>query len=188
MDVVGHHELARPEITQVEHERAELACGVLDRCVELVNPGSRAGPAEIERRRQRQCALTAVDQELERDRVIARERPDVEARTAHVVDADVQAAELVARRGMRRVGLERRDLRLDDVTGVGAVDGVTREREPEATGGPQRPGLQRHPPLELAPTVRDRVAEGEHAERQLAGVACANGQGRELRTSGRTAT
>ena len=41
---------------------------------------------------------------------------------------------------------------------------------------PQRPGLQCHAPLQLAPAVGDRVAEGQHAEAALVGVGL-GGQG-----------
>jgi hypothetical protein len=101
--------------------------------------------------------------------VVAREGVRVPVERPHVVDADVERAEVVAR-VRRRVGLEGGELLAGHVGRPRPVACVARVREAERARGPQRPALQRHAPLELAAAVGDRVAEGEDAEATGRGV------------------
>ena len=68
--VVGHHEVARAEAAQVEHERA--VDGRLDRPRWPPRPRARARAAEVERDRDHEHAVAARGQRVERD---ARSRP-----------------------------------------------------------------------------------------------------------------
>ena len=93
--VVGHHEVARAEGPQVEHERA---LGGLDDGVGLLDgaPGARA--PEVERDRHHEYALAARGQRGMGARVVGGEGLAVPVGRADVVDAGVQAAEVIARR------------------------------------------------------------------------------------------
>src|SRR5262249_36627597 len=57
-----------------------------------------------------------------------------------------------------------RKLSSHDIFHLRTIGGVAGEREPRGPRHPQGPRLEGYPPLELAPTVGDRVAEGEYAK------------------------
>ena len=88
----------------------------------------------------------------------------IPVRRADVVHADVEAAELVARPGVGGATLEGGDLRIHHVAHARAVGRAAGVGQPEPARQPLRPRLERDSPLQLAAAVRDRVAEGQHAE------------------------
>ncbi len=83
---------------------------------------------------------------------------------AHIVGADVEAAERVMRVRVGHGALEQRDLARDNILDRGSVDRIRAVGDTERAGGPHRPGLQSDAPLQLAAAVADRVAKGEHTE------------------------
>ena len=129
------------------------------------------GPPKVQRRRRGQHPIAALAPGSRAPReIVPSKRPGVPVERAHVVDADVQAAEVVAASAGAAARREKAGI-CSPTTSVdlGAVDGVGRERQPQAARRPQRPGLQRHAPLQLAAAVGDRVAEREHAETAVGG-------------------
>jgi len=158
MHLVGHHEVARAEAAQVEQQRAMPRRRRRDRRVRLLDAG-RPRPPEVERYQHGQHAVAALAEERQHRLEVRRERRRIPVRAAHVVDADVQAAEVVA-----EVRADERQLRAHDVRRPRAVDREPRVRQPEPARHPQRPGLQRHAPLQLAAAVGDRVPEREDAD------------------------
>ena len=167
VDTVGHHEVARTKVAQIDDQRAKLDGDSLDHIVGFQDRGTGPGTAEIERNREREHPLAAARQKLECERIVALELLAVEILGPYVVDANVQASELVAGIGIRAHLFEDDDLALRDILRSRAIECVGGERQTECSRDPERPRLERDSPLELAAGVRDRVAEGEHAEPQV---------------------
>jgi hypothetical protein len=84
MHGVGHHEVARGEPAQVEHERPVLGGGALDGRVRLLYAGARARAAEVERDHAGEHAVAALAQERERRAQVALVRRRVPVERAHV--------------------------------------------------------------------------------------------------------
>ncbi len=169
VDVVCHHEPAPAQRSQVEDQRPELGGDALDRAVELTHPVTRAGAPEVERRGDRQHPITTRAQEAHGFSETALEARGVPAGRAYVVDPDVEAPDLVAGASAGCAALEDGNLRMHHAIDVRAVRRIARERQPAPARHPQRPGLQRDAPLQLAPAVGDRVTEGQQAELLPAG-------------------
>jgi len=162
VDRVDHHPVARPEVLERHDERAVVARRPADACVRVRHPRARPRAPEVARDRACQHAVAAGGEEGERGAQVALEPVRLPIRRAHVVHAHVQAADVEARLRVRGACREGRGLDPRHVGGPRAVDRVGRERQPEPARDPQRPGLQRDAPLQLAAAVRDRVAQGEH--------------------------
>ncbi len=165
MDVIGHHVVARAEVPQVEEVGSKRLGFTRHDRIQLSHPGA-AGPrtAEIVGRREGEHPVTATAELPQRGPEVGGKASRVPVRRAHVVDSDVQAAKLVASVRGRTAGGKGGELTVDHVSRAGSVLGVAGEGEPQSAGQPQRPGLQRHAPLQLAAAVGNRVPESEHAE------------------------
>jgi len=157
--VVGHDQVAGAEVREVQDQVGRGP----DHRVRLAHARRVARAAEVERDGDGQHAVAVLADRAQRLAVAGRERIAVPVRAADVVDADVQAAEVVARVRTGGGRAPRRQLALRHVAQHRAVLGVAAVGQAEAARRPQRPRLERHAPLQLAAGVGDRVAEGENA-------------------------
>jgi len=155
-------------MAQVDDQRAAPGGEPFDRSVGLGYLRPRTRAAKIVRDQHRQHPFATIGDKPKRELEIALERRQCEIPCADIVDSDIQAANLVASARTGTGLLKSRDLALDDVPGPRTVGRISGVRESQTPRHPQRPRLERDAPLQLAPAVGDRVAEGEHSEGAVA--------------------
>jgi hypothetical protein len=130
MDVVDHHQIACLEVLQRDQQSSRHGCDRLDQAVGLRHLDLRARAPKVPGDGECHDPLAASMEELEGPAEIRRPRVLRPIIGAHVVDADVQAAELITGVGIRAAGQESRDLGPDHIFCPVPVDGVAGEGQP----------------------------------------------------------
>ena len=166
MDMVGHHQVAGAPRVQVHHQRTHLRGHTNDHSVQIAHLGAGARAAQVERGGHGQHPVAARAQELQGGAEGAFEGHVIPLDRPHVIDADVQATELIARARLRALH-EGRNLLPHDIVSSRSVHREGREWQAEPACHPERPRLQRDAPLQFAAAVGDRVAEGENSQPAL---------------------